>query len=171
MSMTSSRVMTRGVVFVHSTPAALCPHIEWALEGILGLDVSLEWTEQPVAPGLMRTEFSWQAPAGTGAKLASALRGWDHVRYEVTEEPSSGSDGSRWSHTPALGIHHTWTSASGDAMVSEDRLRSALLASGGDPQEFRAEMAELLGTAWDQELEPFRYAGDGAPVRWLHRTG
>ncbi|WP_322613852.1 DUF3145 domain-containing protein [Dermacoccus abyssi] len=171
MSMTSSRVMTRGVVFVHSTPAALCPHIEWALESILGLDVSLEWTDQPVAPGLVRTEFSWAGDAGTGARLASALRGWDHVRYEVTEEPSAGTDGSRWSHTPSLGIHHTWTSASGDAVVGEDRLRSALMASGGDPQEFRAEMAELLGTAWDQELEPFRYAGDGAPVRWLHRVG
>lgn len=171
MSMTSSRVMTRGVVFVHSTPTALCPHIEWALESILGLDVSLEWTDQPVAPGLVRTEFSWAGDAGTGARLASALRGWDHVRYEVTEEPSAGTDGSRWSHTPSLGIHHTWTSASGDAVVGEDRLRSALMASGGDPQEFRAEMAELLGTAWDQELEPFRYAGDGAPVRWLHRVG
>ena len=31
-------------------------------------------------------------------------------------------------------------------------------------------MAELLGTAWDQELEPFRYAGEGASVRWLHRV-
>ena len=40
MSMT--RVMTRGVVFVHSTPAALCPHIEWALESVLGADVNLE---------------------------------------------------------------------------------------------------------------------------------
>lgn len=169
MSMT--RVMTRGVVYVHSTPAALCPHIEWALESILGVDVNLEWTHQPVAPGLVRTEFSWSGEAGSGAKLASALRGWDHVRYEVTEEPSPGNDGSRWSHTPSLGIHHTWTSAGGDAVVNEDRLRSALVASQGDPEEFRAEMAELLGTAWDQELEPFRYAGDGAPVRWLHRVG
>ena len=24
---------------------------------------------------------------------------------------------------------------------------------------------------WDEELEPFRYAGDGAPVRWLHKVG
>lgn len=169
MSMT--RVMTRGVVFVHSTPAALCPHIEWALESILGSDVTLDWIDQPLAPGLMRTEFSWVGDAGTGAKLASAMRGWEHVRYEITEEPSPGSDGSRWSHTPSLGLHHTWTSASGDAVVNEDRLRSALVASQGDPEEFRAEMAELLGTAWDQELEPFRYAGDGAPVRWLHRVG
>ena len=28
-----------------------------------------------------------------------------------------------------------------------------------------------LGRAWDDELEPFRYAGDGAPVRWLHQVG
>jgi hypothetical protein len=29
----------------------------------------------------------------------------------------------------------------------------------------------LLGTAWDAELEPFRLAGEGTPVRWLHRVG
>ena len=29
---------------------------------------------------------------------------------------------------------------------------------------------DLLGRAWDDELEPFRYAGDGAPVRWLHKV-
>jgi hypothetical protein len=28
----------------------------------------------------------------------------------------------------------------------------------------------LLGVAWDAELEPFRHAGDGAPVRWLHQV-
>jgi hypothetical protein len=28
----------------------------------------------------------------------------------------------------------------------------------------------LLGAKWDAELEPFRYAGDGAPVRWLHQV-
>jgi hypothetical protein len=33
------------------------------------------------------------------------------------------------------------------------------------------ELAKLLGTAWDNELEPFRRAGDGAPVRWLNATG
>jgi hypothetical protein len=33
------------------------------------------------------------------------------------------------------------------------------------------EIARLLGQPWDDELEPFRCAGDGAPVRWLHATG
>lgn len=170
MSAVGNRVITRGVVFIHSTPTALCPHIAWALESVLGQSVALEWTGQPVTSRMVRTELSWMGEPGTGARLASTLRGWEHVRYEVTEEPSPGCDGSRWAHTPTLGIHHTWTSASGDTVVQEDRLRSALIECAGDPDLFRAEMAELLGTAWDKELEPFRYAGDGATVRWLHRV-
>jgi len=34
-----------------------------------------------------------------------------------------------------------------------------------------AELALLLGDAWDAELEPFRHASAGAPVRWLHAVG
>jgi hypothetical protein len=34
-----------------------------------------------------------------------------------------------------------------------------------------AELKLLLGEAWDAELEPFRHASAGAPVRWLHATG
>ena len=171
MSVSMPRVMTRGVVFIHSTPTALCPHITWALESVLGRRVALEWTRQPLGPKLVRTELSWAGEAGTGGKVASTLRGWDHLRYEVTEEPSLGSDGSRWSHTPSLGIHHTWTSASGDAVINEDRLRAAISASLGDPSVLTQELDLLLGLAWDDELEPFRYAGEGATVRWLHKVG
>jgi hypothetical protein len=35
----------------------------------------------------------------------------------------------------------------------------------------REEMHRARGQSWDDELEPFRYAGAGAPVRWLHRVG
>lgn len=171
MSVAMSRVMTRGVVFIHSTPTALCPHIAWALEGVLGTHVGLDWTTQPLAPRLVRTEFSWVGEAGTGARLASAMRGWENLRYEVTEEPSPGSDGSRWSHTPDLGIHHTWTAANGDAMVNEDRLRAAVDSADGDPVLLQREIDAILGSRWDDELEPFRYAGEGALVRWLHKVG
>jgi len=170
MSAAQQRV-TRGVVFVHSAPKALCPHIGWALESALGQRVNLEWTLQPAGHRLVRSELSWTGEPGVGACIASSLRGWEHLRYEVTEEPSPGCDGSRWSHTPALGIHHTWTSASGDAMVNEDRLRDAVRASQGDPLRLQAELDTVLGLAWDRELEAFRYAGDGAPVRWLHKVG
>ena len=133
--------------------------------------LSLDWTEQPVAPGMFRGELSWQAPAGTGATLASALRGWHHLRYEVTEEPSRGVDGGRWSHTPELGIFHAVTDVHGNVMVPEDRIRAAVEAGAGDPVILRHELDLALGQAWDDELEPFRYAGEGAPVRWLHRVG
>jgi len=170
VSVSTTRAMTRGVVFIHSTPTSMCPHITWALESALGQRVALEWTRQPLGPKVVRAELSWTGEAGTGAKLASTLRGWDNLRYEVTEEPSAGSDGSRWSHTPSLGIHHTWTSASGDAVINEDRLRAAMSLSEGDSRVLAQELDLLLGLAWDDELEPFRYAGEGATVRWLHKV-
>lgn len=162
---------TRGVLFVHSAPRALCPHVEWAAGGVLGIRLSLDWIPQPAASGLQRAELSWVADQGTGARLTSALRGWAHLRYEVTEEPSFGVDGGRWSHTPELGIFHAVTDVHGNVVVPEDRVRAALEVGTGDPERMRAELDVALGRAWDEELEPFRYAGDGAPVRWLHRVG
>ncbi|MFI2569817.1 DUF3145 domain-containing protein [Cellulosimicrobium funkei] len=162
--------ITRGVLYVHSAPRALCPHMEWAAGNVLGVRVSLDWTEQPAARGLYRAEYSWQGPQGTGARLASALRGWSHLRYEVTEEPSHGVDGGRWSHTPDLGIFYAQTDVHGNIVVPEDRIRAAL-EQASEPWAMRDALHLALGKAWDDELEPFRYAGAGAPVRWLHRVG
>jgi hypothetical protein len=164
-------VATRGVVYVHSAPPALCPHVEWAVGGVLGVCVTLDWTQQPAAPGTVRGELSWQADAGTGARLASALRDWMHLRFEVTEEPSAGAEGERWSSTPSLGLFHATTGVHGDIVVREDRLRAALARAATDPAtDVATELQGLLGKAWDDELESFRYAGDGAPVRWLHQV-
>lgn len=171
MSVVMPRVMTRGVVFIHSTPTALCPHIAWALEGVLDTRVSLDWVPQPAQPGTMRTEFSWTGEAGTGALIASAMRGWDGLRYEVVEEASRGSDGMRWTHTPALGIHQARLSANGDVVVNEDRLRTLVEASAGSAATLVAELDRALGAAWDAELEPYRHAGEGAPPTWLHKVG
>ncbi len=171
MSAAPTRAVTRGVVFIHSTPTALCPHITWALESVLGSAVRLDWTIQRAGARMVRAELSWSGEAGLGARLASALRGWDNLRYEITEEPSPGCDGSRWSYTPSLGIHHTWTSAAGDAVVNEDRLRETVQEYAGDSHALAAALDALMGAPWDRELEPFRYAGDGAPVRWLHKVG
>ena len=162
--------LTRGVVFVHSAPRALCPHIEWAAATVLGARVSLEWTQQPAAPGMLRAEHSWVGPAGTGARLASALRGWTHLRYEITEEACSGSDGGRWSHTPELGIFYAQTDVHGNVTVPENRIRAAL-EFAEDPVRLRRELDIALGQAWDDELEAFRYAGEDSPVIWLHKVG
>ncbi len=171
MSMAVSHGQTQGVVFIHSAPVALCPHIQWALEAALGAPVQIQWIKQPAAPGLMRTELTWHGSAGTGARITSAFKGWDNLRYEVTEDPSPGTDGSRWSHTPSLGIHHATISASGDVMVGENQLREVLTLAQGSPEAFKDMVDELLGRDWDAELEAFRYAGEGHNVRWLHKVG
>ncbi|MEB3966575.1 DUF3145 domain-containing protein [Streptomyces kunmingensis] len=161
---------TRGVLYVHSAPRALCPHVEWAVAGVLGVRVSLDWIRQPAAPGTWRSEFSWRGEAGTAAKLASALRGWQLLRFEVTAEPCASAEGERYSATPELGIFHAVTGIHGDILIPEDRLRAALARSTGGETDLESEVARLLGKPWDDELEPFRYAGEGAPVRWLHQV-
>ena len=118
---------TRGVVFIHSAPAALCPHVEWAIAGVLGGEVSLEWTPQPAQTASYRAELSWQGEPGTASTLASAMRGWEHVRYEITEEASPGYEGERYMYTPSLGIFHAVMGIHGDILVPEDRIRLAML--------------------------------------------
>lgn len=164
------RHATRGVLYVHSAPSALCPHIEWAVGGVLGNAVNLEWTPQPAQGGSYRAELSWAGDVGTASAVASALRGWNHLRFEITEEPTSGSEGARYSHTPELGVFHAVTGMHGDIMIPEDRLKAAVVKAALGDTTLPIEIDKLLGKPWDDELETFRYAGDGAPVRWLHQV-
>jgi hypothetical protein len=166
----TSRVATRGVLYVHSAPSALCPHVEWATAGVFGAPVSLSWIPQPAAAGTYRAEFSWQGEAGTAARIASALRGWKQLRFEITEEPSAGNEGARFSYTPALGVFHALTGVHGDIMIPEDRLKAAMSAAAQGETTLEIELAQMLGGPWDDELETFRHAGEGAPVRWLHQV-
>ena len=167
--MTTTRA--RGVLFVHSSPRALCPHLEWAIGSALGYPVNCRWEDQPVLPGTLRAEMEWMGPVGSGAAIASALRGWEHLRYEVTEDPSPGHDGARWMHTPDLGVFCATIDAAGNIVVQEDRIRYALDVAHGNAHEIARELRVALGSAWDDELEAFRHAGDESSVVWLHRVG
>ena len=169
-SMSSPTTPTRGVLFVHSAPSALCPHVEWAAAGVLGGTPDIAWVPQLADPGTYRAELSWQAEAGTGAALASALRGWEKLRFEVTEEPTARSEGARYSYTPKLGIFHALTGLHGDILIPEDRIKAFRVKTALGEITMDEALDGLLGAAWDAELEPFRHAGDGAPVRWLHKV-
>lgn len=160
---------TRGVVYVHSCPPAVVPHAEWAISGVLGTRVSLTWTAQPAAPGQLRAECAWTGKPGTGTRIAAALRSWSMLRFEVTEDPSPGYDGERISYLPGRGAYRTSTGASGDVVVGEEQLR-ALLATARTAEDYAYALDDLLGASWDAELEPYRHAGDGAPVTWLHQV-
>ena len=160
--------MSAGVLYVHSCPPVLCPHVEWAVTAELGARARMEWSDQPAAPGQLRAEINWRGRAGTAGRLAAALRGWKALRYEVTEQASPGVDGERWSVTPGLGVFRSAMSANGDLLVGEDRLRALLATATG--ADLAHGVDRLLGAAWDEELEPYRRAGDGATVTWLHQV-
>jgi Protein of unknown function (DUF3145) len=93
------------------------------------------------------------------------------LRFEVSEDPTPHSDGGRWMHTPGLGIHYAQTDAAGNVVIGEDRVRYALEVAAGDAFELQRELDVALGSAWDEELEPFRHAGDDQHVVWLHKVG
>ena len=43
----SSRYTTRGVVFIHGAPTALCPHIVWAIEAVLDQRIAAVAPDDP----------------------------------------------------------------------------------------------------------------------------
>ena len=124
-------------------------------------------------PRPQRTGSSSCRPAHHGiaspskvAFRARPLRSWSVLRFEVTEDPSPGVDGQRFCHTPQLGLWSGAMSANGDVMVGEMRLRT-LMSAGADT--LAAELDTVLGTAWDDALEPYRDGGDAGEVSWLNR--
>ncbi len=160
---------TRGVVFVHACPPAIAPHVEWALAGVLGVPPRMEWTAQPADPGSLRSEVVWRAPVGTGPRLAASLRAWPMLVFEVTEEGTADSDGERLAHLPGRGFHRAMIAANGDIVVGEERLRG-VLSCCASADDYRHALHELVGTAWDEALEPYRMAADGLPVALLHQV-
>ena len=86
------------------------------------------------------------------------------------EDPTATTEGQRFSYTPALGVFHAMTGVHGDILIPEDRLKAAVVKAALGDTTLVAEVDKLLGKPWDDELETFRHAGEGAPVRWLHQV-
>jgi hypothetical protein len=159
---------------VLSCPAPLCPHLEFAVSAVFETPVAMRWVEQPAAPGSLTSAVELRGLPGVGGWLASRLRGLGPVRFEILEDASDGADAERHSYTPDLGLFRAALSANGDVVVTEGRLRALLDHShvtGAGAATLAPGLERLLGTAWDEELEPLRRGGDGAPVSWLRRTG
>jgi hypothetical protein len=160
----------RGVIFIHSCPRAVSPHVEWALATVFGTQVSIDWAEQPVAPGNVRAELIWGGHQGTGARIASAMHPFRQLRHEVTEDPSPGREGERFSSTPSLGLFRATIGVHGDVMVPEDQLRSAVVQAALTGDALADEISRLIGAPWDEELEAYRCAHEGSTVRVLHQV-
>lgn len=145
-----------GMIHIHSCPVALSQHVAWTLSSTLNCVVRPQWFDQSHEQGTLWADIEWVGVRGGAAALASALRGWSGVRFDITEATAAGRDGVRYSHTPALGIFYTLTDSDGNAVVGEDRINYALGVADGNAAELERELRIALGTAWDEELEPYR---------------
>ena len=152
-----------GLVTIHSAPSALRQHIEWGLNSLLGAPQNFFWRDQPLAPGSVRTTLEFRAPHGTAAKIATALKNWHYLRFEVSELGAHGGEIFRC--TPELGIHRATVNSVGTIHVSEDVIRRAL--AHFDEMELRNTLGLALGSEWDDALEPFRGV-DLQEVQRLH---
>jgi hypothetical protein len=103
------------------------------------------------------------------ARMAASLRAWPMLRFEITEDGTSSTDGERLAYVPGRGFHRSAVSANGDIVVSEERLRG-LLARARSTEEYAHGLHELLGSSWDAELEAYREAGDNSPVTLFHKV-
>lgn len=166
----ASSTPSKGVVFIHSCPRAVTTHVEWALAKVIGTEFAIGWHVQPVEPHSVRAEIIWTGPQGLGAQIASALLAFKNIRYEVTEDASSGREGERFAATPALGLFRASIGHHGDVMVHEDRLRSLITQANATGENMTEEIQRLLGSPWDAELEAFRVAHADSNIRVLHHV-
>ena len=141
-----------GHLTIHSAPSALRQHIEWGLNSLLASPQNYSWRDQPLAPGTVRTSLEFRAAIGTAAKIATALKNWHYLRFEVSELGNHG--GEIFLCTPELGIHRATLNEVGTILVSEDVIRKAL--AHYDDLEIRENLGLALGSQWDQALEPYR---------------
>jgi len=138
--------MQRGLLTIHSCPMALIRHVEWSIESVLGR-VQIEWRTQPLAAGTQRTSIEWRSAKDISAELASALKSWHYLRFEI----SYGSQ--LFSHTPDLGMHRAAIDEIGNILITENQIKFALAKSD---DEMREVLDVALGTEWEVELERFR---------------
>ncbi len=153
LTQSSSALAVRGALTIHSAPSALRTHIEWALADILGVTTRCEWTPQMLKAGTFKCTLTWRDRAGVAAAIASVLRSWHYLYFEVQEDSNSG--GELYRFTPELGIHRAVTDLSGAILVNENQINE-ILRNSFDEESIRLRIALTLGNDWENELERFR---------------
>ena len=144
--------LMNGHLTIHSAPSALRQHIEWGINSLLGSPQNFMWRDQPLAAGTSRTALEFRAPRASAAKIATALKNWHYLRFEVHELDQGG--GELFRCTPELGIHRATLDAAGNIQVSENQISKAL--SHFDDLELRENLELALGKPWDLALEQYR---------------
>ncbi len=144
-----------GDLRIYSAPRALIRHIQWSLNQIFGEPIALEWEQQRLCAGTFATQYQWRGDRQLASAIASTLKSWHYLRFEVREFPTSGGEGVLYRATPDLGLHQAVTASTGDIMIHENRLVTSL-TSHRSYESLRESIQQALGIVWDDELEGYR---------------
>jgi hypothetical protein len=150
-SLAHKRAGASGLLVIHSAPSALRTHIEWGIQSILGTHIELTWKSQPMSAGTYRTTLTYRTSQSVTSKIATALRSWHYLRFEVRDDDG----GDFYRSTPDLGIHRAIIDGLGNILIGENQIRSAM-ENSFDEESLRFALDKVLGTSWDDELEPYR---------------
>ena len=104
-------------------------------------------------PGTFRTQLEFRASQGAAAEIASSLRSWHYLNFEVIEGTELGGELFRF--TPELGIHRAVVDQTGAVQVNENQL-TTILAHSFDEESIRQGIADMVGNSWELELDRFR---------------
>ncbi len=157
----------QGWVFIHACRRAFASHIETALHVSL-VDFGaherlpqIQWQEQPAMARHWRLALKWQGTGLSFDVLRRSLQMFPGIYAEVTCEPTAEADGARLMLVPDLGFWFGQMDRAGNVTVNEVQLRRAMSLP---PEQMRAHIAQLLGSPWDEQLEPLRSSGACLPA-------
>ena len=153
----SSSGIAHGLLTIHAAPQSLCAHIDWSISDVFGQPFRGDWKKQPLKSSHYRLEIPWQGKSGAAARLASTLAGWEFLYFEITQAAALGSEGEFYRFTPQLKMHHSTINSFGEIVISENQILTSI-SQCREPALVKEKMRELLGTSWEDELEPFRIA-------------
>lgn len=106
-------------------------------------------------PGTFQMQIEYRDKQGSAAQLASALKSWHYLNFEVIENSDNGGELFRF--TPALGIHRAVVDLAGSVLVTENQITN-ILATSFDDESIRTGLEKAMGKSWDLELDRFRGA-------------
>lgn len=146
---------SHGRTSIYSAPKAMLTNVQWSLSEAIGTPINLNWKPQSLVPGTWRSNFSWNSDLGAGARIASTLRGWHYLNFEVYEAALNGSDGSLFLFTPELGLFRATIGVHGDILLNEHQISSAIKNSSKSA-DLESNLERMLGVPWHDAIEPFR---------------
>lgn len=146
-----------GRIHIYSAPAALTQHIEWAINQHLNQVFKITWVAQPLLPGYLATELEYKSRQPVAAKLATALKSWHYLRFEIRQINLQTLDATLYRITPDLGLHQASLASNGDVVINENQLNQ-IISNSYSHKMLQSNLESALGNQWEIELEPYRLA-------------